>query len=80
MLSRMVLLQCFELSVYERALKCVYSNHTASHETLLNKARLASLEVGRQMNIAIQTFKLPNDLVLVYLQKLIEQRAVIYAS
>ena len=48
--------------IQERALKCVYSNNTASNEYLLNKARLPSLEAGRQMNIAIQTFKILNDL------------------
>ena len=54
--------------------KCVYSNHTASYESLLNKARLPSLEVGRQMNIAIQTFKILNDLSPTYLLELIEKR------
>ena len=48
--------------IQERALKCVYSINTASNEYLLNKARLPSLEAGRQMNIAIQTFKILNDL------------------
>ena len=48
--------RCME-KIQERALNCVYSKHTASYESLLNKARLPSLEVGRQMNIAIQTFK-----------------------
>ena len=60
--------------IQERALKCVYSNHTASYESLLNKARLPSLEVGRQMNIAIQTFKILNDLAPPYLLELIEKR------
>ena len=60
--------------IQERVLKCVYSNHTASYESLLNKARLPSLEVGRQMNIAIQTFKILNDLAPTYLLELIEKR------
>ena len=60
--------------IQERALKCVYSNHTASYESLLYKARLPSLEVGRQMNIAIQTFKTLNDLSPTYLLELIEKR------
>ena len=58
----------------ERALKCVYSNLTASNESLLNKARLPSLEVGTQMNVAIQTFKILNDLAPIYLLELIEKR------
>ena len=65
--------RCME-KIQERALKCVYSNHTASYESLLNKARLPSLEVGRQMNIAIQTFKILNDLAPTYLLELIEKR------
>ena len=64
--------RCME-KIQERALKCVYSNHTASYESLLNKARLPSLEVGRQMNIAIQTFKILNDLSPTYLLELIEK-------
>ena len=64
---------CME-KIQERALKCVYSNHTASYESLLNKARLPSLEVGRQMNIAIQTFKIVNDLSPTYLLELIKKR------
>ena len=65
--------RCME-KIQERALKCVYFNHTASYESLLNQARLPSLEVGRQMNIAIQTFKILNDLSLTYLLELIEKR------
>ena len=34
-------------TIREKALKCVYSNHAASYESLLKKARLPSLEVGR---------------------------------
>ena len=44
------------------------------YESLLNKTRLQSLEVGRQMNIAIQTFKIPNDLAPTYLLELTEKR------
>ena len=51
----------------ENIQECVYSNHTASYESLLNKARLPSLEVGRQMNIAIQTLKILSDLAPTYL-------------
>ena len=65
--------RCME-KIQERALKCVYSNHTASYESLLNKARLPSLEVGRQMNIAIQTVQILNDLSPIYLLELIEKR------
>ena len=57
------------------ALKCAYSNHTASYESLLNKAPLPSLEAGRQMSIAIQTFKILNDLAPTYLLELIEKRS-----
>ena len=69
-----VLLQMLDAWKRFRALKCVYSNHTASYESLLNKARLPSLEVGRQMNIAIQTFKILNDLSPTYLLELIKKR------
>ena len=44
-----------------------------SYESLLNRARLPSLEVGRLMNIAIQTFKILNELALTYLLELIEK-------
>ena len=40
--------RCME-KIQERALKCVYSNHSASYESLVNKARLSSLQVGRQI-------------------------------
>ena len=53
--------RCME-NIQERALKCVYFNHNASYESLLNKARLPSLKVGRQMNIAILTFKILNGI------------------
>ena len=49
-------------NIQERALKCIYFNHTASDESLLNKARLPPPDVGRQINIAIQTLKILNDL------------------
>ena len=45
-----------------------------SYESLLNKARLPSLEVGRQMNIAIQSFKILNDLPPTYLLELIIEK------
>ena len=38
------------------------------------KARLPPLEVGREMNIVIQNFKMLNDLAPMYLRKLIETR------
>ena len=53
--------RCIE-QILERALKCVYSNYTALYESLLNKSCMPSLEVGRQMYIAIQIFKILNDL------------------
>ena len=61
------------VNIQEKALKCVYSNHTASYESFLNKSRFSSLEVGRQINIANQTFKILNDLSPTYLQELIEK-------
>ena len=60
--------------IQERALKCLYSNHTASYESLLNNLDLLSMEVGRQINIAIQTLKILNDLALTYLLELSENR------
>ena len=60
-----------------RTLKGFGLNHTASYhayESLLNKARLPSLEVGRQMNITMQTFKIHNELSPTYLLELIEKR------
>ena len=42
--------RCME-TIWERALNCVFSNHTASYESILNKLRLPSLEAGGQMNI-----------------------------
>ena len=65
--------RCMEKN-QERALKCVYSNHTASYESLMNKARLPFLEVGRQMTIEIRTFNILNDLSPTYLLELIEKR------
>ena len=52
---------------------CLFQPY-ASYESLLNKARLLSLKVGRQMNIAIQTFKILYDLAPTYLLELIEKR------
>ena len=64
--------RCME-KIQERALKCVHSNHTASYDSLLNKAHLQSLKVGRQMSIAIQTFKIIIDLAPTYLLERIEK-------
>ena len=44
------------------------------HMIPLNKACLQSLEVGKQVNIAIQTFKIPYDFAPTYLLELIEKR------
>ena len=60
--------------IQERVLRCVYYIHTASYESLLNKARLPSVEVGKQMNIEIKIFKINNDLAPTYLLELIEKR------
>ena len=56
--------------IHDRALKCVYSNHTALYESLLNKARLRSLKVGRQKYIA----NIFNDFAPTYPLELIEKR------
>ena len=62
----------YQVDIY--AIHELSCRHTASYESLLNKAPLPSLEVRRQMNIAIQTFKIRNDLSPTYLLELIEKR------
>ncbi|KAL4227059.1 hypothetical protein ACF0H5_015033 [Mactra antiquata] len=48
--------------VQERALRFVYDDYTSSYHFLLNKINMPSLQVRRMRTIAIETFKILNNL------------------
>jgi hypothetical protein len=54
-----------------RALRYIYNDTTSSHDTLLARAGLPTLEIGRERAIATQTFKILNKLTPPYLNDLI---------
>ena len=53
-----------------RALKFVFNDHTSSYETLLSRANLPSLEIGRLRSIALEVFKCQNQQNPVFLNAL----------
>ena len=57
--------------IQERALRFVYGDYTTSYPGLLCKARLPSLELGRERDIAILTYKIINKLAPAYLNELL---------
>ena len=55
----------------ERGLRFVYGDYTLDYDSLLCKSKLPSLKLGRERNIAIQTYKIKNNLAPTYLKELI---------
>ena len=57
--------------IQERALRYVTNDYKSDYRSLLCQTSLPSLEEGRRQQIAIQTFKIVNNLSPPYLQDLI---------
>ena len=57
-------------SILKRAVRFAFSDYVSSYESLLYKANLTTLEVNRQRNIAIETFKILNGLAPEFLRDL----------
>ena len=60
--------------IQERALRYVTSDYHSYYDSLLCQTKLPSLEEGRRQQIAIQTFKIINNLSPPYLQDLLTPR------
>ena len=56
--------------IQERGLRFVYG-YTSGYDSLLCKSKMPSLKLGRERNIAIQTYKIINNLAPTYLKELI---------
>ena len=57
--------------IQERALRFIYSDYNSSYESLLVKYQLPSLKVRRLKSIALESFKILNNLTPVYLNDLL---------
>ena len=57
--------------IQERALRFIYRDYDSSYESLLLKSQLPSLKVRRLQAIALEAFKILNNLSPVYLNDLI---------
>ena len=57
--------------IQERALRFIYSDHSSSYDSLLVKSHLPSLRVRRQRAVALEAFKILNNLSPVYLNDLL---------
>ena len=57
--------------VQERALRFVYRDYDSSYDSLLLKSQLPSLKVRRLWAIALEAFKILNNLSPVYLNDLL---------
>ena len=57
--------------IQERALRFIYSDYSSSYESLLIKSPLPSLRVRRLRTIALESFKILNNLSPVYLNDLL---------
>ena len=62
------LLQKIEL-LQERALRCLYNDHTSSHNELLLKSDKGTMLVARQGILCIKIFKTGKQLNLPFMQK-----------
>ena len=58
----------------ERALRFVYEDYNISYEDLLNRAKLPSLHVRRIRSMAIETFKILNNIAPPVLSNLVQKR------
>ena len=57
--------------IQERALRFIYSDYSSSYESLLIKSQLPSLKVRRLRTIALESFKILNNLSPAYLNDLL---------
>ena len=57
--------------IQERALRFIYSDYSTSYESLLIKSQLPSLKVRRLRTIALESFKILNNLAPAYLNDLL---------
>ena len=57
--------------IQERALRFIYSDYSSSFESLLIKSQLPSLKVRRMRKIALESFKILNNLSPAYLNDLL---------
>jgi hypothetical protein len=48
--------------VQERALRFVYEDYNSSYEELLQKAKVPSLQIRRMRTMALETYKIINNL------------------
>ena len=56
--------------IQERGLRFVHSYYTSDYDSLFCKSKMPSLQLGRERNIAIQTYKIKNNLSPRYLKEL----------
>ena len=54
-----------------KKMRFVYGDYTSDYDSLLCKSKMPSLKLGRERNIAIQTYKIKNNLAPRYLKELI---------
>ena len=57
--------------IQERGLRFVYGDYNSDYDSLLCKSKMLSLKLVRGRNIAIQTYKIKNNLAPTYLKELI---------
>ena len=57
--------------IQERGLRFVYGDYTSDYDSLLCKSKMPSLKLGRERNIAIQTYKIKKNRAPRYLKELI---------
>lgn len=65
--------------VQERALRFGYEDYLSSYEQLLEKAKIPSLQIRRQRKMALETFKIINQLTPVCLQNLVNVKKSKYS-
>ena len=63
----------------ERALRFIYRDYDSSYESLLLKSQLPSLKVRRLREIALEAFKILNNLSPVYLNDLLTFKNLSYS-
>ena len=52
-------------------LRCIYSDYSSRNESLLTKSQISSLKVRRLSTIALESFKILNNLTPIYLNGLL---------
>ena len=65
--------------IQERALRFIYRDYDSSYESLLLKSQLPSLKVRRLRAIALEAFKILNNLSPVYLNDLLTFKNLSYS-